>query len=98
MPSTNRSRSSGRPELPRDSAQLIVEDAAPGRDHQLLHLAEPAADVVGPERHHLRHEAVEEGGVARLVDQLGREEDLRLAAGAAITNGARSAATRSSPM
>ena len=40
---------------------------------------EPAADVLGLERHHLGHEAVEEGGVARLVDELRGEEDLDLA-------------------
>ena len=41
----------------------------------------PAAEVVGVERHHLGAEAVEEGGVARLVHELGGEEQLDLAGG-----------------
>ena len=46
-----------------------------------LHLAHAPAQVVRAERHHLGAEAVEEGGVARLVDELGGQEQLDLAAG-----------------
>ncbi len=64
-----------------DVAQRVVEEEVPGADVEqlLLDLADAGAQVVRVERHHLGHPAVEEDGVAHLVDELGREEGLDLA-------------------
>ena len=78
-------------------AQAVVEHLAPGRLEPLLHLLHARAEGLALERHHLGAEAVEERGVAGLVHQLGGQEHLDLAGGAASRNGARSAVTRSSP-
>src|SRR3954451_12969634 len=63
-----------------DLAQAAVEDVEPGALHALLELHKAPAQVVRIQSHHLGAEAVEEDGVARLVDELRCEEGLDLPA------------------
>ena len=85
MPSTNSSVSSGFFWIRWATSRSPSSNTArQGEVSRLLHLAHPAAQVVGRERHHLGAEAVEEGGVARLVHELGGEEQLDLAAGGGL--------------
>ena len=63
-----------------DLAQRVVEEEVPRTEHPVLDLVQPLAEVAGLEPHHLGHPAVEEDGVAHLVDELGREEGLDLPA------------------
>ena len=81
MPSTKSSRSSGSVLDPvGDLAQRIVEEEVPGAEHPVLDLVQPRAEAAGLEAHHLARPAVEEDGVAHLVDELGGEEGLDLPA------------------
>ena len=74
-------------DAPGHVAQAVVEDLAPRREQDLLDLAHPAAEVVRREAHHLGAEAVEEGGVARLVHELRGQEQLDLAGGSRLQEG-----------
>ena len=99
MPSTNRSRSSGRASIRWRRRAARRRTRRSRRQHALAQLAHPAAQVVGLERQHLGAEAVEEGGVAGLVRRAGwpgRSRPRRSAPRAGTARGRRSRAPRRS--